>query len=329
MIRTRLTDSFGLEHPIVCAPMALVTGGALATAVSQAGGLGVIAGGYAGVLGGEPDLEAEIDAAGEVPVGVGFITWALAQRPAVLGPILARRPRCLFLSFGDPVPFARQAHDAGIPVICQVQRLEHVDAALRAGAVAVVAQGTEAGGHGGHRATLSFLPEVADRVAARAPDTLVLAAGGIADGRGLAAALALGADGVVVGSRFWASREALTPQPMIDRAVAADGDATVRTKMIDALRGVPWPEEFSFRVLRNRLTDAWADRDADPAAVYGTFAHAYAAARAEGDLETVATVVGEAVGLIADRPPAGDIIDRMVRDAEGQLQRGAGFVTAG
>ena len=116
------------------------------------------------------------------------------------------------------------------------------------------------------RSTLPFVPEVADYLAKRSPTTLLLAAGGIADGRGLAAALMLGADGVVVGSRFWSSAEALTPAAATDRAARATGDDTVRTRSIDALRGVPWPGEFSFRVLKNALTDEWAHREAEAAA---------------------------------------------------------------
>ena len=244
-LRTRLTDGFGIRLPILCAPMALVTGGRLAAAVSGAGGLGIVGGGYAGILGGEPDLRQEMAHVRGQKFGVGFITWALARAPHVLDETMNQSPDYVFLSFGDPRPFADRILRGGAKLICQVQCLRHVDEALEAGAVAIVAQGTEAGGHGGKRSTLPFVPEVADYLAARSPTTLLLAAGGIADGRGLAAALMLGADGVVIGTRFWASEEALTPRAATDRAMLATGDDTVRTRAIDALRGVPWPEEFS------------------------------------------------------------------------------------
>ncbi|MCP1336554.1 NAD(P)H-dependent flavin oxidoreductase [Futiania mangrovi] len=323
MIRTRLTERFGLDHPIVSAPMALVSGGRLAAAVSNAGGLGLIGGGYAGMLGGEPDLGAEFAAAGNARVGVGFIVWALDRAPSLLDEALMHRPRCLFLSFGDARPFARKAEDAGVPVICQVQTLAQAEEALDLGAAAVVAQGTEAGGHGGQRATLPFVPEVADLVARRAPGTLVLAAGGIGDGRGLAAALMLGADGAVVGSRFWASREALTPDAMVARAQGASGDDTVRTTAVDALRGVDWPAQYSYRMLKNRLTEEWAGRESEARAAFGSLRAAYDKARAEGDLDTVAVVVGEVAGLIADRPPAAAVLARMVEEAEAAMQDGA------
>src|ERR1700747_2598069 len=99
MIKTRLTERFGIQHPIICAPMAYVTGGALAAAVSRAGGLGIVGGGYAGTVGGEPDLEAELAEARLGKLGVGFITWALERAPEMLTTALQYSPFCVFLSF--------------------------------------------------------------------------------------------------------------------------------------------------------------------------------------------------------------------------------------
>lgn len=323
MITTRFTEAFGLQHPLVCAPMALVTGGRLAAAVSEAGGLGIIGGGYAGTLGAEPDLESECRHLGARKFGVGFITWALSRQPEKLERAFRFKPYCIFLSFGDPRPFASHIHKVGVKLICQVQNLSHIDQALEAGASVIVAQGTEAGGHGATRSTFPFVPEAADYLARHSPSTLLLAAGGVADGRGLAAALLLGADGVIVGTRFWATAEALTLTEATDRAIAATGDDTVRTKSIDALRGVPWPEEFSFRVLKNRLTEEWAARETEAAERRGSLKEAYAAARERNDLDMVAAVGGEDVGLIHDRPPAAVIVSRMVTEAEALLRRGA------
>jgi nitronate monooxygenase len=303
--------------------MALIAGGRLAAAVSDAGGLGILGGGYAGALGGEPDLQQELALVRGRKFGVGFITWALDRAPQALEAALKHSLYCVFLSFGDPKSYAQKIHDAGAKLICQVQSLRHVEQALDAGADAIVAQGTEAGGHGATRSTLPLVPEVADYLAKHSPKTLLLAAGGIADGRGLAAALMLGADGVLVGTRFWAAAEALTPQAMTDRAVHATGDDTVRTKAIDALRGVPWPQEFSFRVLKNKFTDEWAHREAEAAAASGSLARAYAEARERQDLEMYLTVAGEAAGLLHDRPSAASIIESMVAQAESLLKRGA------
>ena len=323
MITTRLTERFLIRHPIVCAPMALVTGGALAAAVSRAGGLGVVGGAYAGTLGGEPDLETEIALAKSGKFGVGFITWALARAPNMLTKALKHSPFCVFLSFGDPGPFAAEIHDAGAALICQVQFLSQMEMALKAGAAAVVVQGTEAGGHGASRSTFPFVPEAADYLKQHSPETLLLAAGGIVDGRGLAAALILGADGVVVGTRLWASSEALTPKAHTDKAIGMTGDSTIRTKVLDALRGVPWPKEYSFRFLRNKMADEWADREGEAFGAFGTLSEKYAQARAENDLDTVAVVCGEAVGLLRDRPTAESIVKSMAAQAA-DLLRNAG-----
>jgi nitronate monooxygenase len=323
LIRTRFTERFGVRHPILAAPMALISGGRLARAVTAAGALGLVGGGYAGILGGEPDLEAELRLAGNGRFGVGFITWALAQAPERLEAALAHGPACVFLSFGDPRPFAGTIARAGVRLICQVQSLRQIDEALEAGAAVIVAQGSEAGGHGARRSTLPFVPEAADHLARRSPDTLLLAAGGIADGRGLAAALMLGADGVVVGTRFWSSAEALTPGAATDLAAMSTGDDTVRTTAIDALRGVPWPADFSFRMIQNDLTRAWAGREAEAAAAFGSLKADYDAARARGDLAIAAAVAGEAIGLIRDRPPVGEIVEAMIREAAQRLSGAA------
>jgi len=322
MISTRVTERFGIRHPIVCAPMAYITGGALAAAVSHAGGLGVVGGSYAGTLGGEPDLETELALAKSGKFGVGFITWALERSPKVLTKALKHSPVCVFLSFGDPGPFAAEIREAGAALICQVQFMSHIDMALKAGAAAIVVQGTEAGGHGASRSTFPFVPEAADYLKQHSPETLLLAAGGIADGRGLAAALMLGADGVVVGTRLWASAEALTPKAHTDKAIGVTGDSTIRTKVLDALRGVPWPREYSFRFLKNKLTDERADREGEAFRAFGTLSAKYAQARVQNDLDTVAVVCGEAVGLLRDRPSAESIVNSMAAQAADLLRNG-------
>ena len=303
--------------------MALVAGGALAAAVSRAGGLGIVAGGYAGTHGGEPDLEAELGIAKSEKFGVGFITWALSQAPAMLTKALKYSPFCVFLSFGDPGPFAAEIRRAGALLVCQVQFMADIDVALRAGAAAIVVQGNEAGGHGASRSTFPFLPEAADYLKQHSPETLLLAAGGIADGRGLAAALMLGADGVVVGTRFWASAEALTKKAHTDKAIAANGDSTVRTKALDALRGVPWPKQYSFRFLKNKLSDDWAKREEQAFQAFGSQSALYSRARGEDDLDTVAVVCGEAIGIIHERPTAESIVASMAEQAENILRDSA------
>lgn len=196
-----LMQRFGMTIPLMLAPMALVSGGRLAAAVSRAGGLGFLGGGY----GDRAWLAREFDAAGGEPVGVGFITWSLARQPELLDLALARKPRAVFLSFGDIAPFAGRVRSAGVPVLAQVQTVAGAAAAVAAGADVIVAQGSEAGGHGAARGTLALVPAVRDAIG----DTPLVAAGGVADGRGMAAALMLGAHAVLCGTAFYAAEESL------------------------------------------------------------------------------------------------------------------------
>jgi len=311
MIATRLTERFGLEAPIVSAPMAMAAGGRLAGAVSEAGGLGFIGGGYC-----DGDwIAAQFAEAGNRPVGCGFITWALDQAgPGLFDSVLERGPAAVFLSFGDAAPYVARARAAGVPSFVQVQDLAGARAARDAGADVIVAQGSEAGGHGATRGTMSLVPEVVDVVGR---DALVLAAGGIGDGRGLAAALMLGADGVLVGTRFWAAEEALVADEFQRAALEATGDATQRSSLPDIARGLNWPKPFTIRTLRNAWARQWETVPGGPAA---DDARAdYARAVAEGDAEGAPAIAGEAVGLIRDVWPAAQIVETMMQEAQATL----------
>lgn len=322
-LTTRLTERLGIAHPVISAPMAFVAGGSLAAAVSNAGGLGLIGGGY----GEETWLEEQFRAAGNARIGCGFITWSLAQAPHLLDLVLGREPAAVFLSFGDPAPFGAKIANAGALLICQVQTLADTRAAVEAGAAVIVAQGAEAGGHAGSRATLPLVPEVADYLAKASPDTLLCAAGGIADGRGLAAALMLGADGVVVGSRFSASEEALVFPGWHDALLASDGDTTLQTHVVDIARKRDWPERFRIRVVENALTRRWHGREAAMGDAQDEAAEAYEAAAAAGDSDNFGVIVGENVGLIRDIERAGAILERMVRETEELLDRATDYTS--
>jgi nitronate monooxygenase len=276
----------------------------------------LIGGGY-----GDRDwLEAEMRAAGNARVGCGFIAWSLNERPELLDLVLAHGPAAIFLSFDDPAPYARRIAEAGAMLICQVQTRRDAEAALDSGAGLLVAQGGEAGGHSGQRATISLVPEIADLIAARAPDTLLCAAGGIADGRGLAAAILLGADGALVGSRFWAAAEALVHPNMQAAAMAASGDDTVKTSTTDIVRHRHWPDRFKIRVLRNAFTDRWHGREEALREALEKEAPAYQAAAAAADAANASAIIGEAVGLIHTVEPAAAILERMVAEAEALLK---------
>ena len=320
-LKTRLTDFFDIAHPILSAPMALASGGRLAAAVTSAGGLGLIGGGY-----GDADwLKREFGLAEGQRVGCGFITWSLARQTELLDETLERRPATIMLSFGDLRLFADRIHAAGVPLIAQAQTLEHARQALDAGAEIVVAQGGEAGGHGMTvRSTFTLVPDVVDLAAERAPDTLVLAAGGVADGRGLAAALALGADGVLVGTRFWASPEALVSPRAHERVIRAGGDDTVRTRVYDIVRQLDWPAEYNERALTNSFVDAWHGNEAQLSASLTDAVGAYQQAVATENFDVAGMLVGEAVSLINDVSPAADVVRDMINGATKILNRRAG-----
>lgn len=318
-LRTRLTEKLGIRHPVLLAPMGSVAGGRLAAAVTEAGGLGLIGGGY----GDEAWLRREFAAAGNTRVGCGFITWSLAKEPRLLDLALTHRPAALMLSFGDPKAFAERIRSAATVLICQVQSRDHALQALDAGAEIIIAQGTEAGGHGGGRSTLPLVSALVDLVARRAPETIVVAAGGIADGRGLAAALALGAEGALVGTRFYATIEALGHQTAKARIAAASGEETVRTSVFDIVRGYDWPDCITGRALRNDFTKHWHGRESALATAVNGERRRYQAAAAVGDVDTIVVFAGEGMDLIEDIPPAGEIVTRMVAEAEHALRAAA------
>ncbi len=312
-IRTPLNDLFGIKHPVLLAPMAGVSGGALAASVSNGGGLGLIGGGY-----GDADwLEREFDKAGDARIGVGFITWSLARQPHLLDLALDRTPELLMLSFGNFQPFLHRIRDTQTKLIIQVQTLDQAREAADVGVDAIVAQGTEAGGHGGTRSTLPFVPAVVD-IAQGIP---VIAAGGIADGRGLAAVLALGASGALCGTTFFASDESLASENAKQAAVRGSGDDTERSSVFDIARGLDWPSDWNLRTMRNAFTRQWS---ADIDGLTQNLAaekERFEASRTADDSDVAAVIVGEAADLIRSREPAQTTLHRMISQAERRLRR--------
>lgn len=311
---TGFTQLMGTQYPIVSAPMALVSGGRLAVAVSEAGGLGLIGGGY----GDHAWLRHELDIAkaeATRPWGVGLITWNTDHETVEIA--LSYGPDAFLLSFGDPRAFAPTIKKAGCKLICQVQDIEGAILAKEAGADVVVAQGTEAGGHGAeHYGTLSLVPVVVDLVS----PTPVLAAGGIADGRGLAAALMLGAQGAMMGTRFYASIEALGHERAKQRLLTAKGSETERTRIFDVVRGYPWPQPYTGRAVRNQFMERWEGREDELAAMRDTEEPAFEEASRRGDTQTAVVWAGEAVDLVSDIAPAGELVRRIVAEAKRRLR---------
>ncbi|MAM07128.1 MAG: oxidoreductase [Hyphomonas sp.] len=307
-MKTRLTERLGIAHPVIQAPMAFAAGGALAKAVSKAGALGMIGGGY----GDAAWIEEQFAVASGGRIGCGFITWALAEKPELLDQAIELGAAAIFLSFGDPAPFAEKVRLADVPLICQIQTLRDARRAIEVGADVIVAQGAEAGGHGETRGTMALVPEIADEIARAGSAAVLCAAGGIADGRGLAASLMLGADGVVVGTRFWAAAEALAHPKIVAAALSADGDATLRTRVVDIVREIKWSERYSGRVLSNAFIQRWHGHENQLVRGIKVEAASWVRAQESGDTTIAAPFVGEAIGLVHDAPGAEDIVYSIV-----------------
>lgn len=316
-IETPLTRLLGISHPILLAPMDLVADARLTAAVSAAGGLGILGGGY----GDEGWLVRELDLLeqSQARFGIGFITWSMAKQPKLLGLALDRKPAAVMLSFGDPRPFVEQIKRSGAILICQIQSVALAREAAAAGADILVAQGGEAGGHGVSRGLVALVPEVVDAIGTGIP---VVAAGGIADGRGLAAALMLGASGVLIGTRLYATPEAAAADAAKERIRAATGDDTLRSIVFDISRRNVWPAPFAGRCLRNAHLDRWFGREVELLRRQEEEATRYAAARRDGDFDVAAVIAGESSGLVRDILPARDIVERIVREASALLAHG-------
>jgi nitronate monooxygenase len=314
MIKTALTRWFDLDVPLFGAPMAGVAGGELARAVSLGGGLGMMG------VGGDATPEwiaaqARVPAEADVSYGIGLITWVLDRRPELLAAVIAAEPVLVSVSFGDPEPFVGPLHDAGIAVATAVNSLADLDRALAAGADVIVAQGTEAGGHTGQRATLPLLQEVL-----AATDRPVLAAGGIATGAGLAAVLVAGAAGAWIGTPLLSCSEATNTPAARERIRAAGGDRTVLTSAFDIAQGLPWPSRWPGRALVNEFTETWHGRE-DELRGDTRAAEQVRRAQAEGDLEHAPVYAGESVGLVTAEESATDVIRRLAADARKALER--------
>ncbi|HEX6292798.1 MAG TPA: nitronate monooxygenase [Herpetosiphonaceae bacterium] len=311
MIHTPLCDLLKIDHPILNAPMGGTATARLAAAVSAAGGFGMIG----GTSGAGPDwLRAQIRAVREHttrPFGVGFIS-SFPSIDDLVQVALDEKVTAINHSFADPTPYVAAAHALGVKVFAQVQTVAQAAAAAQAGVDLIVAQGTEAGGHTGSAGTLALLPAVVDAVG----EIPVVAAGGIADGRGLAAVLMLGAVGAWLGTRFVASHE-WGGQPWEQRAVvAATADDTMRTSVYDEVREAPFPAGIADRVLRNRFVEEWQGRDAEIRQHRRDLQRQLEEAAQRGDAQVMDISAGVASGLIRSVESAGDIIQRLVQEAE-------------
>jgi nitronate monooxygenase len=315
MLRTFLTEAWGLRVPIIGAPMSPQAGGRLAAALSTCGALGMIGvGSKQSTLQLLGDVDEFRSLAGDRPFGIGLMAWAVDARPELLDAALRAKPFAIAMSFGDPAPHAARIHEAGVQLVSQVQDRQSALAAEAAGATLIVAQGTEAGGHTGAVGTLPLLQVVLEAV--RVP---VVAAGGIATGRGLAAVIAAGAEGAWIGTPLLVSDEARNSPQARGRLLAAKETETVLTSVFDVAQAIPWPSPFRGRALRNHFADQWIGREADLAGDAEARRSLEAARRTE-DYSTAFLYAGQTVGMLNRVEPAAVIVRRIEEEAEARLR---------
>lgn len=316
-MRTRLTDLLGIEHPVMLAGMGGVSYAALASAVSAAGGFGCL--GASTMSNGTMVAEiAAVRAATDKPFGVDLLTAMPGGMAEQVAMIIEGGATAFVAGLGVPTEVVDLCHRHGVVVVSMCGKVDHAVRAVEAGCDLVVAQGTEAGGHTGRVATLPLVPQIVDAVGDRVP---VAAAGGIFDGRGLAAALSLGADGIWVGTRFIATPEARGVLGYKDTLLASHEDQTTVSRAYSGK---------TMRVVRNPYTDYY---DSHPEELK-KFPEQLGAAYADGamhlggdsfsegvDVDKECYPAGQGVGAITELVPAGELVQRFVSEAEAVLGR--------
>jgi nitronate monooxygenase/enoyl-[acyl-carrier protein] reductase II len=313
VLRTPLCGLLGIEAPIVGAPFGPWEQVELAAAICEAGALGSVG----TALRPAAELRAQWERLRELTARPFAINHTV--RPfdeAAFAATLEFGPPAISFHLGVAPDLIARAHDAGIVWIQQVMDGRQAEQALEAGADVLVAQGGEAGGNGGWVGTIVLVPQVVD-VAGHVP---VLAAGGIADGSGLAAALVLGAEGVLLGTRFLATPESPLPTAYKEAICASDGHDTLLTELPDVISGQVWPGAFA-RVLRTPFIQTWLGREGEVRRRRTELREQVARARESGDVANGSLLIGQDAGLIERIEPAADLVKRLVREAEEILAR--------
>ena len=316
-MRTRLTELLGIEHPVMLAGMGGVSYSKLVSAVSAAGGFGCLGAGTMSNATMAAEIAA-VRAANDKPFAVDLLTAMPGSMREQVQIIIDGGATAFVAALGVPTEVIEQCHRADVLVVNMCGKVEHAVRAVDAGCDLVVAQGTEAGGHTGQVATMPLVPQIVDAVGGRVP---VVAAGGIFDGRGLAAALSLGADGIWVGTRFIATPEARGVLGYKEKLLASREDQTTVSRAYSGK---------TMRVVRNSYTDHF---DAHPeelkkfpeqlAVSYGAGTmHLGGDSLTEGvDVDKECYPAGQGVGAISELVPAGELVRRFVSEAEAVLDR--------
>lgn len=315
MIRTAFSELVGIEHPIALGGMGSIYSPDLVAAVANAGGLGAM-----GCHRLSPERirqgAAAIREQTDRPFALNLLIFDIDEE--CFAAVLNEKPAVMAFAWPRPEQdigsYVTRAHDAGCQVTFMAGGVPEARQAAKAGADVIIAQGTEGGGHVSWVATMALVPMVVDAVA----PIPVLAAGGLADGRGLAASLALGADGMLMGTRFLASVESPLHPNFKQAIVASDGHDTMLTEIPDIASGTVWPGAMS-RSRRNAFIERWAGREWALRQNQMEVMTAVTAARRAGDVNEAPLSMGQDAGLINDIPPAGEIVRRIAQEAEAIL----------
>jgi len=316
MMRTRLTDALQIEHPVMLAGMGGVSYHTLVAAVSEAGGFGCL-GASAMNQDEMVDEIRAVKAATDKPFGVDLLTALPDQMHSNIELVIREGAQVFVAGLGVPRDVVKLCHDNNVLVVNMCGKVRHAVSAVEAGCDLVVAQGTEAGGHTGQVATMPLVPQIVDAVGDRVP---VVAAGGLFDGRGLAASLALGADGVWIGTRFIATPEARSTPGYKDALIRAAEDDTVISR---AFTGK------TLRAVRNKTTQYFDEHPDElkpfPEQIFeavstGTL-HLTGGDEAAGvDPERECYPAGQGTGAIGGLVPAGDLVRQFVAEAEAVIE---------
>ncbi|WJY71827.1 Nitronate monooxygenase [Corynebacterium auriscanis] len=318
VLASRLTRLWGINKPIVGAPMAGRSDGHLAAAVSRAGGLGMFG---AGAKSSSGWIKENADIAREAgPFGIGLMVWALEENPEQFQAVLDAKPTAVSLGFGDAAPYVERAHQAGISVVAPVNSLTQLKAALAAEVDVICVQGTDAGGHTGRIGTMPLMQLALGYLEVHAPGIPVCVAGGIGSGRGVAAALAAGADAAWVGTALLASPESVGSEELRALAVNSGSGQTVLTDIYDRAEQQKWDTKtWPTRTVRNAFVDAYA-----PLSDRGEVTDKELVdARSEGGdyAAEMKLHAGQGIGLLRAQVPAGDVIQKLNDEAWGFLHR--------
>ncbi len=316
-MRTRITKLFDISYPVMSAPMTNHSGGRLAAAISQAGGLGSFGGIHPAGVDWVREQIGLVRSQTDNPFAVGFLTQYISDYLPIFQAVLEDKVPAIAFSFSDPVPWLQQAKEAGAITLCQVQDLKGADEAVAAGTDVLVAQGNAAGGHTGGLNLLPFLCSVVDRY----PQVPVMASGGISDGRTLAAVLAAGAEGAWIGTAFVATPEAIeVPESFKEVIVRSDGEDTVFTQVYDLIDNGRWPEGVAARVYRNPFVSRWLGREGEIEKHREELSTDAAVAWANHDPSGASVYMGASAAQVKAIRPAAEVLIEVCNQAESILR---------